>query len=500
MTQRPIWLLGTLATHARGKVLFEATGAISIESLPNEFGLCLAFGSDFQTADSSTQQAWVTWTLLSGRTLLLIPPYNVTECKLPVTWRAFRPQKPDPIGTDQLGKLVASELRFEIAGRLQTAVEVVGEWKGGGVHTAYYRTTLHEPSFAPKKIVPERAVGRRTGRRLKFPPFRLSLSDAFRFFFGGLIGLVITSTECGICFFVALFTVAIIGEPIAIYLFAIIIASSGVWLAKHFSEWLGEKVCALHARETAVIAFVGGFSFSHTFSMELWTFFFAMLTGVVAGILWGAMNRSRARPFTRTVLSAAIAGMVVGALVRMRFPNYSDFFFQEHRQNLAISGVAYLAAVSGGLLGIAQRLHRLRLVTRVFPLVELCNALFLLFGVPLSAVAFVIPVAGLTFCAFFFPVIWWIPELSNGWKIAVGVFSGLLGLFVGGFAEEQAIAAIDRVRVLEQVPEEPSGRDPAFNSLTAFLMNFASQPLVMTILLAGTLIVGLSIGMKWAFD
>lgn len=148
MTQRPIWLLGLLATHARGKVLSEAIGAIGVESLPNEFGLCLAFGADFQMADSPTQQAWVNWSVLSGRTLLLIPPFNITECKLPASWRAFRPQKPEPIGTDTLGKLVASEVRFEIAGTLQTAVEVVGEWKGGGVHTAYYRKHPHSGLFA----------------------------------------------------------------------------------------------------------------------------------------------------------------------------------------------------------------------------------------------------------------------------------------------------------------------------------------------------------------
>jgi hypothetical protein len=129
-------------------VLSEATGAIGVDSLPNEFGMCLAFGSDFQASDSTTQQAWVNWTALSGRTLLLIPPFNVIECKQPVSWRAFRPQKPEPIGADHLGKLIANEVRFEITGTLQTAVEVVGEWKGGGVHTAYYRKHPHSGLFA----------------------------------------------------------------------------------------------------------------------------------------------------------------------------------------------------------------------------------------------------------------------------------------------------------------------------------------------------------------
>ena len=148
MSERPLWLIGSLAKHARGKVIVEATRATAVDTLPSEAGLCMAFGSDFQTLDVSTQQAWVNWTVTSGRAVLLIPPFNVTECKLPVPWRAFRPQKPEPISTDPLGKLVASEVRFEIAGALQTAIEVVGTWKGGGVHTAYYRKHPHSGLFA----------------------------------------------------------------------------------------------------------------------------------------------------------------------------------------------------------------------------------------------------------------------------------------------------------------------------------------------------------------
>ena len=34
MTQPPIWLVGSLATHARGKVLAEASGAQPASELP----------------------------------------------------------------------------------------------------------------------------------------------------------------------------------------------------------------------------------------------------------------------------------------------------------------------------------------------------------------------------------------------------------------------------------------------------------------------------------
>src|SRR5262245_23239495 len=45
LMQPPVWLLGTLATHARGKVLIEAIGASAALVLPLAYGLCMAFGS-----------------------------------------------------------------------------------------------------------------------------------------------------------------------------------------------------------------------------------------------------------------------------------------------------------------------------------------------------------------------------------------------------------------------------------------------------------------------
>ena len=148
MTPQPLWLLGTLAAHVRGKVISDATGAASTDSLPIDFGMCLAFGSEFQGLDAVTQESWADWTVASGRVLLLIPPFELAACEMPVPWRAFRPQKPEANPVDAMGKLVASEVRFEISGGLQSAVEVVGEWKAGKVHTAYYRKHPHSGLFA----------------------------------------------------------------------------------------------------------------------------------------------------------------------------------------------------------------------------------------------------------------------------------------------------------------------------------------------------------------
>ena len=148
MNSQPIWLIGTLASHARGKVLTGVTEAIAANTLPDEHGLCLAFGSDFQDANETLQEEWTAWAEPAGRTLLLIPPFKLDESKIPVSWRVYRPQKVDATGADQLARLLANEVRFELSGPLQVASEVGGQWKNGGLHTAYFRRHPHSGLFA----------------------------------------------------------------------------------------------------------------------------------------------------------------------------------------------------------------------------------------------------------------------------------------------------------------------------------------------------------------
>jgi hypothetical protein len=147
MTQLSVWLLGTLAAHARGKVLMEATAASAAHVLPPDHGLCIAFGSDFQDHDEEIQREWAKWVEPAGRTMLLIPPFKMAESAIPVKWRIYRPEK---IETDavRLAKLLAPEVRYEVAGALQVATDIGGEWKNGGINTAYYRKHPHSGLFA----------------------------------------------------------------------------------------------------------------------------------------------------------------------------------------------------------------------------------------------------------------------------------------------------------------------------------------------------------------
>ena len=147
MMQPPVWLLGTLGTHARGKVLIEAIDASVAHVLPPEYGLCMAFGSEFQEHDEESQREWVRWAEPAGRTLLLMPPFKMVETTIPVPWRIYRPQRVEA-EADRLAKLLASEVRYELTGTLQVATDIGGQWKGGGINTGYYRKHPHAGLFA----------------------------------------------------------------------------------------------------------------------------------------------------------------------------------------------------------------------------------------------------------------------------------------------------------------------------------------------------------------
>jgi hypothetical protein len=147
MMQPPVWLLGALAGHARGKLLIEAIDASVAHVLPPEYGLCMAFGSEFQEHDEESQREWVRWAEPAGRTLLLMPPFKMVETTIPVPWRIYRPQRVEA-EADRLAKLLASEVRYELTGTVQIATDIGGQWKGGGINTGYYRKHPHSGLFA----------------------------------------------------------------------------------------------------------------------------------------------------------------------------------------------------------------------------------------------------------------------------------------------------------------------------------------------------------------
>jgi hypothetical protein len=143
-----IWLVGSLATHKRGKILTESCQALPMEEWPDDFGLGIAFGTDFQGLDKAEQRKWADWCEPAGRCLLLVPPFNLAQETVPTDWRTYRPERVQSAVGDRLGKLLASEVGYGVVGGLQVATELGGQWDAGGVHTAYYRKHPHSGLFA----------------------------------------------------------------------------------------------------------------------------------------------------------------------------------------------------------------------------------------------------------------------------------------------------------------------------------------------------------------
>lgn len=143
-----VWLIGSLATHSRGKVLTATSEAIPSDQWPDDFGLGIAFGTDFQNSDKAEQEKWASWCERAGRVLLLVPPFNVAQETVPADWRIYQPPRVESAVGDRLGKLLTAEVRYEMTGGFQVATEVGGKWNSGGVHTAYYRKHPHSGLFA----------------------------------------------------------------------------------------------------------------------------------------------------------------------------------------------------------------------------------------------------------------------------------------------------------------------------------------------------------------
>jgi hypothetical protein len=141
------WMVGNLATHRRGRILQEILGAEAVERLPAGYGVCMAFGGDFQSAGAE-QKEWSRWAEAAGRTLLLMPPFQIGESAEPVRWKIFRAQQIHASGTEGLSRLLANEVRHELSGTLQVPTDVDGSWKDGALNTAYFRKHPHSGLFA----------------------------------------------------------------------------------------------------------------------------------------------------------------------------------------------------------------------------------------------------------------------------------------------------------------------------------------------------------------
>jgi hypothetical protein len=142
------WLAGTLGRHRRGRVLQDAAGTgVSVVEPPEDHGLCVMFGTDFQGDDLEVQKTWANWSQVPGRALLLIPPLKIGACTEPVKWEVTGKASVDAKDSVELLQAIASEVRHELRGKLQTVAQLGGAWGDYAVNTAFYRRHPHAGIF-----------------------------------------------------------------------------------------------------------------------------------------------------------------------------------------------------------------------------------------------------------------------------------------------------------------------------------------------------------------
>jgi len=139
----PIFLHGSLAKHRRGQILKEAISAKSITSLPDTGSVILEFGEAFQVAEQDERAQLFEWTRAPGHVLLLLPPFTKESCHFPVTWHATRSNKV-PQGGEGLAKHLASEVSYQLTGKLQTPTFPGALWRDNSASVGVYR--LHPSS------------------------------------------------------------------------------------------------------------------------------------------------------------------------------------------------------------------------------------------------------------------------------------------------------------------------------------------------------------------
>lgn len=142
-----IWLAGTLANHRRGRVLKTTVNA-QPRTEPEQGGICLLFGSDFQEGSEQFQQDWSHWSQKPGRTLLLIPPFKSAACLVPLQWQAVRRVHAAASRSNPFLQSLAAEVHYELQGKFQIATHLGGTWDDQSICTAYYCRHPHSGIFA----------------------------------------------------------------------------------------------------------------------------------------------------------------------------------------------------------------------------------------------------------------------------------------------------------------------------------------------------------------
>ncbi|WPL16536.1 hypothetical protein Thiowin_01496 [Thiorhodovibrio winogradskyi] len=133
-----IFLDNTLADHRRGRFFATHLDAIPVGEQPPQAGVVMMTGSRYQGLDAESKAGWRTWFSRSGRTLLLVPPFEPRRLCDTLDWElVYRNEAPAPSGISVPDRL-REEVSFEITGQAGEADKAEGHrWPDGSVNTRY---------------------------------------------------------------------------------------------------------------------------------------------------------------------------------------------------------------------------------------------------------------------------------------------------------------------------------------------------------------------------
>ena len=139
-----IFIMGELATHARGKTIQYSFEAEIIEDFPDS-GVVIMFGKELQSNETLRDEGF-RWVEEAGRLLIAIPTFQLNVTSTPEQWSI---QKATAIagGNLRLVEILAKERKYQILGNLipfekNTGQMVTAGWKKHPDSGLFLITTL----------------------------------------------------------------------------------------------------------------------------------------------------------------------------------------------------------------------------------------------------------------------------------------------------------------------------------------------------------------------
>lgn len=142
------YLALSLINHRRGRFFSSLIEAVPLaETLPHQ-GCVLMLGKDFQQLVVEAKQVWRDWVLLSGRTLMLLPPYSAGIIDEELDWQV-RFNEPVQSVEGRLTLLLEPEVTQEIVGRQGNSERIMGHyWGTSAFNTRYVKHHAASGVFA----------------------------------------------------------------------------------------------------------------------------------------------------------------------------------------------------------------------------------------------------------------------------------------------------------------------------------------------------------------